>query len=393
MRGTLRAIIGGMLGAALAFASSGVPAQAASVKRIVDNGAVDCPNATDTTIATAVAAVGLGPGTITICAGDYPERFELNGVRNVKVISTQGARLTTGFGLFNTSLISISNSTNVTIQGLTLDGESNLANSGTIPAIAIYHSSVTLDHNTIGNWHEQAMLPGPLNGNVYGVYIVNDGQKLTIRNNVILYFQGFGISAFGPSKMTITGNYIGATAAGSAQPPSGIHISGNPLGGTVTGNTFLSDAFPTYYNGASALELYGVSKMKVSKNLISQWDFGIVLGTSCGGAPVDTSHNSITANTIGGVTYGIMLTSYAGSCDGHADYDKITGNVLTNSGGVGIKGILVDSQDGDPLNPPVATTTKATVTGNTISGFTTPIDVITTNGGVVSGKFSPNKTQ
>ncbi len=66
----------------------------------------------------AVAAAGVGPAKIVVCAGTYNETFSISGADKITLMGKKGAILVPPSASYNGALITVSFSTNITIQGL-----------------------------------------------------------------------------------------------------------------------------------------------------------------------------------------------------------------------------------------------------------------------------------
>src|SRR5215472_15835103 len=111
----------------LTLGSSPAPAHA-GINVVVDDD-LSCPGAIFTNIQDAIDFVGTNPGTITVCPGIYRGEFQVTSANNLRLIGMKGAVIAPSFAtspLFTGVLLDVDWSTNVTVQGLTFDGQGAL---------------------------------------------------------------------------------------------------------------------------------------------------------------------------------------------------------------------------------------------------------------------------
>jgi hypothetical protein len=377
----------GLLVLATCLVSNTVPALATS-KIVVDDDRVQCPQAGFTTIQSAIDSLGANPtGTITVCAGSYKESITIALATKLKLIGKPGAVIIPEFIPNNSTVVSIQFSTDFTMRGFTIDGLGNdgTADNGDAVALEFFHSSGTIQDNTIRNWHTLnfATTANGLNA----IHLINgQGESVKVLNNTITQFQTTAILAEGLSTLKIAKNDITTTST-PANTATGIAIratgSGSPVG-TVTGNSLTSDSFPGGF-GSIGIRVDETGHFIVAHNTLSHWDFGMYLPSFCTVTPHADS-NRITDNTIKDVSIGIEVESFGVSCDAFADNDRISSNKITNTvlGDTGIfiraRGISAHGSAQNEL-----------VTGNTITHFSDPLSHTAEANGAISGVFDPDR--
>ena len=135
---------------------------------LADDNNAECPTATQSTIQGAVAAAGAGNTKIVVCAGLYLGQVQVSSVANLKLVAKPGAVLQPNFGPFNRPLMLVSNSTNVTVKGFTVEGENSLSTAASMAAIQFDKSSGSILNYTIMNWHAPTY---PTDRNAVGIMV------------------------------------------------------------------------------------------------------------------------------------------------------------------------------------------------------------------------------
>ena len=383
-------VIISLLAAGLPLASNALPAQAAGPTFTVDDDKVQCPKAGYTDIQSAVDALPSTGGTVLVCAGTYPNKVDINGRTNVRLVGKKGAVITIPSAGFDGVLVDVYNSTNVILQSITVDGQSQVGTLNGDVAVEFDQSTGTIQTSTIKNWSTPASAT-PDNGMYSLLLSGGTGSTIKVLSNVISGFQDHAIAASGKVAVTISKNTISGTTA-AANDPYGIsltYLNTDLPTGTITGNKLSGDAFPTSGQGA-AIYLWEASPLTLSGNTVTDWRIGLQMLSFCGsGLPV--SHNVVKSNTFKEVTTGIILQSTPFySCDSHLDHITVTGNKVTDTAGLGSNGIaLVASWDGS-LN---AYAQNELIKGNSVKHFSDAYSFSTSGPQVfVSGVFAPNTT-
>jgi hypothetical protein len=307
-------------------------------------------------------------------------------------------------------LLDVDRSTNVTVQGLTFDGQGALQNFGDPNAIEYFDSTGTIQKNTITNWHRPGFRPADLvrgqpAGLLHGIHAI--GFRVTqapvkIANNTITDYQERGIDAEGDLVVTITGNKLTAglpddpaatfTQAINLQP-TGTTGATSPTG-LVKGNTITGHGGPS---GSHAIDTGILAKqvgsLSVLHNTLTQVVVGISFFANCV-SPADSNNNTVKANKITEAIDGIDVTAiggFAGACDPHVDNYLITGNTIGNNvhdpQDFGLSGILFDIHG---VGMGQAFALNETVTGNTITFYVVGVNTLAQPGGTITGAFEPN---
>ncbi len=229
-----------------------------------------------------------------------------------------------------------SGSSGSTISGLVI-------NSFDVTAINILSDNNTIAGNFIGTNADGTAVQGNSHGNSYGIYILN-GQYNTIggttaaARNVISGNTTEGIYLFNAMVTTITGNYIGTNAAGTAAIGNNIGIysylaSNTVIGGTtagagniVSGNTNCGihldscgsgNVIQGNYIGANAAGTGGIAN---NTGIMVNNTAGLVIGGSTTAAGNVICHNTGIGVNISGNSSGV----------------RVWGNSIYSNGGLGI---------------------------------------------------------
>lgn len=188
------------------------PCSASGPQIVVDDDKVECPNATFTRIQDAVDAAAPG-SQIRVCKGTYVEQVSIS--KSVDLEADSGAVLmpasmqanATSFSSGNAiaAALLVSNATNVTIRGLTLDGANNGISQCTPNLMGIFfqNASGEVDRVAVRSFKLFASLNGCQSGTGIFVQSGNGGvSQVEIHRSTIHDFQKNGITA----------NEIGTTA-------------------------------------------------------------------------------------------------------------------------------------------------------------------------------------
>lgn len=398
MKGSFRRLAGlciTLLAAAAPLASNVTPAEARTAgltapKLVVDDDRAQCPTAQYTTIQSAIDAAPAANGTVTVCAGSYPEAVSINGRHNFKLIGKKGAVITVPNPAFDGTLVGVSSSTNVTIQGFIIDGQGQVGAQNADIALGYYLASGTIQKNTIRNWTTPAN--GTFSNGMYAMALGGvGGAPIKVTRNVINGFQDHAISVRGRIVVTITRNTISGTSA-SPNDPYGIYVihdgDGTPSG-TIKSNKLTSTAFPSASNGA-AIYIQEANPFTISGNTVTHWGIGLQMLAFCGSG-LSVSHNVVKGNKFNEVNTGIVMQSTPFySCDSHLDFITVTGNKVTDTVQKGSDGITLVASWNGVLN---ANALSEVIKGNTVKHFNSPYSFSVSGPQVfVSGVFAPNKT-
>src|SRR5262249_51326580 len=319
--------------------------------------------------------------------GSYKESITVALANKLKLIGKKGAVIIPEFIPNDSTVVSIQFSTDVTMRGFTIDGLGNdgTADNGNAVALEFFHSSGTIEDNTIQNWHtlDYATAADGLNA----IHLVNgDGESVKVIDNTITQFQTPAILADGLSTLKISRNDI-TTPSTPANTATGIFVrsigSGAPSG-SITSNNLTSDSFPEGF-GSIGVRIEESGGFNISHNNLTHWDFGMYLPSFCTFTP-HADNDTIIGNTVKESSIGIEVESFGVTCDSFADNYRITGNRVTNSV-LGDTGIFIRARGlgahGSAQNE--------IVTGNTITHFSDPVSHTAELNGVISGVFDPNK--
>ncbi len=205
-------------------------------------------------------------------------------------------------GTARKSIISVTNSANVIIDNVTVDGLKNAAPNYSFIGIGYYNASGTISNSIIMN-----IMNSTLSGTQHGVgiYAYNDDgitRTLNVSNNTIVDFQKGGM-VFGGDGLSVNVNNNTVTGAGdtAVTAQNGIQIGYNATG-SVTNNTVKNIGYEGAGWSATGILLYqaggtttisgnsvvnsqnginaNVSAMIAEKNSIDASDYGITSDTS-----------------------------------------------------------------------------------------------------------------
>lgn len=397
-----KTLITAILGLLVWSAIPAGPARATSTIFIDDSrDGVQCPGARDLVDLSTLNPFPIENGqTLTFCSGEYTGTLFIEGVRNVTITGkadpTLGPpriipiRSPNSLGTVLPDLISVKNSTNVTISNLSLDGAPKGStttnwNPAVVDAngIHVVNSSVSISDNTISRIRPQT--PNMQGGSAIRVDGAAQGaQQITITNNTLFDFNESGIrveSTQARYQPTITGNVI--WNAFNATSTAGVHLDFVATG-TVSGNTISATwnyvDFPNCALCGIGIELGETQHVKVSSNDISNVEEGILVGTI---GSRDVIDNTINGNTLIGVQTGIEL--FTGGPVTVADND-ISGNKVIKydqrTAGTGVRIFSFDPEESIRNN---------TVSGNTVLGFGSDEGVTTFDTNPAHFKVKGNK--
>ena len=213
---------------------------------VVDDDKVECPAATFSRIQDAVDAASPG-ATIRVCKGNYAEQVTIR--KPLTIDADSGAVLMPGTMQQNTTslfdglpiaaAILVANATDVSIEGLTVDGANNGVGqcSPRLFGIAFQNASGEISHVAVRNFRLGAGLGGCQSGT--GIFVQSGGGNLSnveIENSTIHDFQKNGITADeAGTHVSIRGNVVTGIGPTSGAAQNGIQI-GFGAGGTISKN-------------------------------------------------------------------------------------------------------------------------------------------------------------
>lgn len=345
------------------------PARAKQI--VVDDDKVECPTATFTSIQAAVNAASPGDH-LMVCKGVYVEQVGVH--KSLSIDAASGAILmpspivANSASLFDGSPLAVallvSDTTNVTIDGLIVDG-TNSGITGCSPdlfGIAFQNASGTIQRVTVRNFKLAADLNGCQSGT--GIFVQSGGGQtsdVAIGNNSIHDYQKNGITAdeLG-TEVAVRFNVVTGLGSTNGAAQNGIQIGFGAQGAihqnTVTNNvwagctdlstctTVATDILVVQSDGVSVINnTAGVSQVPVfiagnsarvtgnsaysalvfdavrlegSQNTAKN---NVIFSGAESGIFVDGDNNVVTENTITEAAVGILKTSTS------------TGNVIHNN--------------------------------------------------------------
>ncbi|HKV63056.1 MAG TPA: NosD domain-containing protein [Candidatus Acidoferrum sp.] len=220
---------------------------AATPQLVVDDDKVQCPDAAFTKIQDAVNAATPG-AVIRVCKGTYAEQVAIH--KSLTIAADSGAVLMPGTMQQNaTSLfdgtplaaaILVSDTTDVTIDGLTVDGSNNgvVQCSPRLFGIAFQNASGQISRAAIRNFKLGTSLGGCQSGS--GVFVQSGGggiSNVEIEKSTIHDFQKNGITADEVgTQVSVHGNVVTGIGPTSGAAQNGIQI-GFGAGGSISRNT------------------------------------------------------------------------------------------------------------------------------------------------------------
>ncbi|MDQ2082873.1 VCBS domain-containing protein, partial [Xanthobacteraceae bacterium Astr-EGSB] len=307
------------------------------------------------TIQAAINAADDGD-TIIIAEGAYTEQLLISGKSNLIIQAAEDAEITVGMpgspvfnalaaeanGKDRAAVVTIKDSTNITLHGFTVDGNglANAMPSSGAPnpdfeGVLVLDSSATLDGLTIAEVRDPLNLDGTPSGNQRGnaILVLNtDGEErsVTISDNHLSDFQKNGITVSGAGlSATISGNDVegaGFLPAANAIAQNGIQVSSGAAA-TITNNTISEIGYQRGDYVTSGILAYGAADgIAISGNTFH--------GATLGGAAQPTTHIGIyvigetdnaviTGNAMNHLTLGIILAD-------DTDSPTVSGNTFTN---------------------------------------------------------------
>jgi hypothetical protein len=220
---------------------------------VVDDDKVECPNAAFTRIQDAVDAASPG-SQIRICKGTYVEQVSIS--KPLDLEATSGAVLVPAAMQANSASLSsgraiaaallVTNATNVTVRGLTLDGANNGISQCAPDLMGIYfqNASGEVDRVAIRNFKLAASLNGCQSGTGIFVQSGNGGvSQVEIHRSTIHDFQKNGITAneIGTSA-SIDENVVTGLGPTTGAAQNGVQI-GFGAAGSIQNNTVTNNVW------------------------------------------------------------------------------------------------------------------------------------------------------
>jgi len=287
--------------------------------------------------------------TIYVAAGTYREQIEIDGRADITLVGADGAVIempddpelindTTGASKDRAAVISVEDSTNITIEGFEVDARGlagNVPSDGQttdINAIYFGNSSGSVENNTLLGARDPLNGDGSVSGNQRGnaLVVLNEDdvtRVVDIEGNDISDFQKNAIVFDGNGlEGTIDGNTItgnGFIDRGNAMAQNGIQVSGEAFADII--NNMMSEIGRAgdYWASSYILVYNAADGTSISGNTIT----GVAeVGNTAAVYVIDTDGASVDGNTVSDVLYGII---FSGNVDGASQ----SGNTLTNVGG------------------------------------------------------------
>jgi parallel beta-helix repeat protein len=371
---------------------------AAGVTHVVDNGAVDCPNAGYSRIGDALAAAAPGD-TVSICYGIYAEQLVISSKPGLKLIG-KGMPVIRAAPVTDGTLILVENSTNVTVQGLMIDGSRRFSMASTeMTGLSFRNSSGTISNNIVAGIRRPDLAPSSLPQGV-GIRVydrdltADTPAPVKILNNIVYDVQYAGIWVENPIPLdpnshfagnyvpTISGNRINTRAiSNGVDYTSGIRLDW-PVGVSISKNMVMASSGVLGLDTLGfGIYLFNPSQVKVTGNTVKGFTLAGVYGEAQGSYVIGA--NVISNNTVvdgqlygihlGGMTLGPLIQNNV------IQKNKIMMKTSPGGDGVSLKAMAYDERIfGNKIS------------GNTIEGYDDPIMVNPGNGISVSGnKVSP----
>jgi nitrous oxidase accessory protein NosD len=320
-----------------AFASVAIPANHAIRKRlIVDDDKVECPNASFTTIQSAVDAASPSD-EIHICKGTYVEQVVIR--KALDIDADNGAILMpasmqgNAASLFDSAPIAtallVTEATNVSISGLTVDGANNgiSACAPDLIGISFLNASGSIDHVAVRNFKLASALNGCQSGT--GIFVQSGGGGVAIveiNHCTVHDFQKNGITADEKGttaiihRNVVTG--LGPTT-GAAQ--NGVQI-GFGAGGSIFNNTVTNNVW-------SPCTAVATCTTVATNILVTQSDGVEVSGNSAGISQVNIFVDGNASTVEGNNTFtGIVFDGVREQ----GDQSRIRGNRISDAAEAGV---------------------------------------------------------
>ncbi|MBC7985644.1 MAG: hypothetical protein H7X93_03100 [Sphingomonadaceae bacterium] len=320
-------------------------------------------------------------GTLILVAeGTYTEQITIDGRSDITIQGVGDVTITAPadlaingssdyFGDQVRAVIGVTDSTNIDIKGVTVDGAfagdtTAGSNGDELSGIAYLNSSGDVDDVTIDNVgnSQGGGLFGLQHGS--GFFVDNSGlvsgNQVSVTNSTITDFQKTGALIIG-ADVNFSGNTVTGVGATGLTAQNGIQIALSE--GTLDDNVISAIGY-TVPTGGTYFYSSGIIAYEPSGPL--GFDGNTITGVGAAGefAALDLSDvNGIevgfTNNAISDATYGIFAYSYVGGTTGLDANPDFSGTTFAN---IGETGIYFDPEEA--VIAPFTTTTDFTVTGS-----------------------------
>jgi Ca2+-binding RTX toxin-like protein len=331
------------------------------------------------TIQAAIDAAGDG-ATIRISAGTYTEQLTVDGKIGltitafgddvVEVIAPANLAVngsSTYYGDNVRAVIAVTDSANITISGLIVDGAfagdtTSGSNGDELSGIAFLNASGSIDDVTIENVGNSTTggLFGLQHGS--GLFIDNSGpgrNDVSVTDSTITDFQKTGALIIG-ADIVFTGNTITGVGATDLTAQNGIQVALSQ--GTISNNSISGIGYTVPEGGAY---FYSAGIIAYEPNGPLAIDGNTITGVGTAGefTAFDLSDTqgvavSFQNNVIADATNGIIAYTYAGGTLGLDANPDFTGTTFANISGIGIS---FDPEES--FGAPFSTATAFSVTG------------------------------
>lgn len=269
----------------------------------------------------------------------------------------------------------------VTLSGLTLDGQSTQPDAPRKPGVLFRNASGDITGNTVQNM-------GVGGKATFGILAYGDSD-VTIADNTVSDYERGGIGANGdggahpaPSVHIRNNTVEGSTGIGEAWGPNGIQV-GYGTTGDIRDNDVIDNRYSDEGPVAAAILVFESDGILVQDNRIENADIGLSCG-SWGWFRQSADNNKFTNNHVVDAEYGALVESvadpYGGALtqsDPVANNNKVTNNHFKDDeetadpdGNLGVGIVVEDHVENDYV--PTAENNK--VIRNTITGFDTQVD-------------------
>ncbi len=219
---------------------------------------------------------------------------------------------------------------------------------------SVQHSTITGINKGSGNTCDEgnAVVVNDETGGPYSVKVQHD---------TVTEFQNYGIFAEGNVSVTVSHNTITAFSSTGVSGTSAILLP-QMSGGKITHNIVSAPA-----SGFAAINIDETSNVTASSNTVTG---AMVIYSDCV-VRAAASNNVFSKNHVQGAAFAVQITADSNgssTCPSQTNNNTIKGNTLTDSGGT--VGINIYVTTGGPF---AGEADHNVVTGNTITGFSTPI--------------------
>lgn len=325
------------------------PAAAGARTLYVNDGGADCDFTADfTTIQAAIAAAPMERARrIRVCAGTYAEHIVIEGFARLTLEGEEGARIEPPDPPTEPAIVRIVGPGKVTLRGFKIDGAGRFT--GTAYGVLVADASGTIESNEI-----LGIRPEPFVASTAHAIEAFDNDPLDtnrmvlkIRNNLLEGYGQIGIDASDAAALKIEGNTFTGAGPTDVVPQLGVILRGVARA-RVAGNHFSGHWF-TPFRQAVGLYLEGSSRVRVERNDFTGDYEAISINDVA-------SRNRLSRNVVTGAVFGL-------SVDGTGERNVVALNTVSGDGGMGVTAVTIGA-------------TATSVTGNTLTGFTTFFDDI-----------------